>query len=573
MRLRESVGIWIALVILGAVAALAYRSIDATADTLGWVEGNHKVLQQLEGVSGAYARAATARRAYVVLGDDSQLSERSDLDARMAHSVDVLRTSLADDAILLDRVDSYERLLHERISNLETAVERRRTEGSAGETAEGLAITARVRTAREGIESEVNRRLASRDALTRRDVARTKLAEVMGTGGSFAILLLAFGRLRQEIGRRRRSEHALLSSERFLDSIVENIPDMLFVKEARELRFERFNRAGEELLGVDRKDLFRKNDFDFFPREQAEAFQARDRETLTKGVAVDIPEEPIETKRGTRWLHTKKVPIKDEEGTARYLLGISEDITERRLAAAALKTAKETAEAANKELEAFSYSVAHDLRAPLRSIGGFSQALEEDCGDQLDANGIAHLGRIRSSAHQMGQLIDGLLGLSRLTRSDLVREKVDLTRMAKQTGARLRDAHPEREVEWIVHEGLVGEGDARLLSSALDNLIGNAWKFTARAADARIEFRADITDTETVFLVKDNGAGFDMAHAGALFQPFQRLHSEADFPGTGIGLATVRRIVDRHGGRIWAEGTVGRGATVFFTVPISRARG
>jgi light-regulated signal transduction histidine kinase (bacteriophytochrome) len=166
----------------------------------------------------------------------------------------------------------------------------------------------------------------------------------------------------------------------------------------------------------------------------------------------------------------------------------------------------------------------------------------------------------------MGQLIDGLLVLSRVTRADLVREKLDLTRMAQQSGARLQEIHPGREIEWIVHEGLVGEGDARLLSATLDNLLGNAWKFTSKCARARIEVGMMNKNGDAAFFVRDNGAGFDQAYADKLFGAFQRLHSATEFEGTGIGLATVQRIVRRHGGRIWAEGEVGQGATFYFTL-------
>jgi PAS domain S-box-containing protein len=390
-------------------------------------------------------------------------------------------------------------------------------------------------------------------------VGRTKLAEIMGTFVSFAILLVAFQRLRHESGRRRQSE-------RFLDSIVENLPHMIFVKEAGELRFGRINRAGEKLLGIERADLLGKNDFDFFPRGQAESFQARDRETLDGRIVVDIPEEPIQTKEGERWLHTKKVPILDEHGVPIHLLGISDDITEARKAAAELRAAKEAADAANQELEAFSYSVAHDLRAPLRAIDGFSQALEEDCGEKLDREGKGHLERVRAATRQMGQLIDGMLGLSRLARGDILRGKVDLTHMARQVGARLRDAHPGRQVELVVQDGLETEGDSRLLEAALDNLLGNAWKFTSKCDQARVEVGRRTEDGRSSFFVRDNGAGFEQAYAHKLFGAFQRLHAASEFEGSGIGLATVQRIVRRHGGRVWAEGEVGRGATFYFTL-------
>jgi hypothetical protein len=562
----ELAGLWLALFILAGVAALAYRNVGSAADTLGWVEHTHEVLHELEDVSAAYARSVSARRAYVVAGDGSQLGDASKLDAHMAGAIAALRASLADNSSQLRRLDLLERRLDGRIAELDAGVARRRADGSAVETAEGLALAAGARGIREEIEREENRLLVDRDARTRRDLASTKLAEVVGTLASIAILLFAFGRLRQEIARRERTERALRASEGFLESIVENIPHMIFVKGADELRFERINRAGEQLLGVTREELEGKNDFDFFPAEQAKFFQERDRETLSNRVVVDIPEEPIQTKRGKRWLHTKKVPVVDEQGVPKFLLGISDDTTEQREVAVALKAAQEAAEAAIQELEAFSYSVAHDLRAPLRAIDGFSLALEEDCGAKLDAAGALHLKRVRTSAQHMARLIDGLLGLSRVTRGELVREKVDLTHLAQQAAARLRETAPDRQVDLVVQEGLEVDGDARLLTAALDNLLGNAWKFTGKCSHARVEVGRQTEESGRVFFVRDNGAGFEQAYAQKLFGAFQRLHSVTEFEGSGIGLATVQRIVRRHGGRIWAQGEVGRGATFYFTL-------
>ncbi len=221
---------------------------------------------------------------------------------------------------------------------------------------------------------------------------------------------------------------------------------------------------------------------------------------------------------------------------------------------------------ANQELEAFSYSVAHDLRAPLRSIDGFSQALLEDYADKVDAEGRKYLQQVRESAQEMDRLIDALLTLSRVTRSELRREPVDLTALARSVLARLQKNEPERKAELVVSDGLVANGDARLLGVVLQNLLGNAWKFTGRCPMTRIEVGVRQEDGRPVFFVRDNGAGFDMTYVHKLFGVFQRLHSGAEFEGTGIGLATVQRIIQRHGGRAWAEGEVGRGATVYFTL-------
>jgi signal transduction histidine kinase len=227
-------------------------------------------------------------------------------------------------------------------------------------------------------------------------------------------------------------------------------------------------------------------------------------------------------------------------------------------------------EASNQELEAFCYSVSHDLRAPLRGIDGFSQALLEDAGGQLQPEAQEDIRWIRSECQTMGQLIDDLLNLSRLTRTAMKRQAVDLSGLVEQIAGGLRESAPERRVNFSIAPDLTVDGDPNLLRAALANLLENAWKYTGKREEALIEFGSSPADGPPgalggpVFFVRDNGVGFDMAYADKLFAPFQRLHSVKEFPGTGIGLATVQRVIHRHGGRIWAEGAPGRGATFYF---------
>jgi signal transduction histidine kinase len=220
----------------------------------------------------------------------------------------------------------------------------------------------------------------------------------------------------------------------------------------------------------------------------------------------------------------------------------------------------------NRELEAFSYSVSHDLRAPVRAIHGFCEILSEDYGSQLDAEGQDHLRRISAAAQRMGHLIDAMLTLSRVARAELRRERVDLSSLATSIAAQLRETQPERDVDFVIPHPLEAMGDPHLLRALLENLLGNAWKFTSGKSSARIELTMAEGTDPPVFVVRDNGAGFDATYASKLFTPFQRLHASTEFAGTGIGLATVKRIVDRHGGRVWAEGIVDRGATIHFTL-------
>jgi len=225
------------------------------------------------------------------------------------------------------------------------------------------------------------------------------------------------------------------------------------------------------------------------------------------------------------------------------------------------------AETANKELESFSYSVSHDLRAPLRGIDGFSQALVEDEAERLSSRGQNYLQRIRAAAQRMAELIDDLLRLSRVSRADFRKEQVDLSALVTTVANELRKANPDRNVELVVKPNVTANADARLIRITLENLLGNAWKFTSKAEAARVEFGTRDEDGNLVYFVRDNGAGFDMKYADKLFGAFQRLHTDKEFPGTGIGLATVQRIVLRHGGRIWVDAAVGSGATFQFTLP------
>jgi len=306
----------------------------------------------------------------------------------------------------------------------------------------------------------------------------------------------------------------------------------------------------------------------------------------TQRAVLDILEDSAREKERLEETHRALLNILEDsaeekgmaESTQRAMLNLLEDFdVERSKAEAAnrelrasfesLRMAKEATEAANREIEAFSYSVSHDLRAPLRSVAGFSQLLLADYSGKLDAEGRDYLVRIAAAAARMGDLIDDLLKLSRLSRATMERGRVNLTDIARRILERLRSAQPERSVEAAAAPDIIVNGDERLLMIVLENLLGNAWKFTQHRDTARIEFGVEPGGEEVVCFVRDNGAGFDMTYAGKLFQPFQRMHKSDEFPGTGIGLATVKRIVERHGGRVWIEGTIDHGTTAYFAIP------
>ena len=256
----------------------------------------------------------------------------------------------------------------------------------------------------------------------------------------------------------------------------------------------------------------------------------------------------------------------EKSNVERINIELRNEVAERARAEESLQRANAAADEANQELEAFSYSVAHDLRAPLRSVDGFSLALLEDYGDSLDDTAKTYCGHVREAAQHMARLIDDLLSLSRVTRAELNRSRIDLAAVARDVIAQLQRDEPDRAVDLIAPTSLLAHGDVKLVKVALTNLLGNAWKFTGKTADARIELGEILESGHPVYFIRDNGAGFDMAYADKLFEVFQRLHTVAEFEGTGIGLATVQRVIRRHGGRIWAEGAVGRGATFYFTI-------
>jgi two-component system NtrC family sensor kinase len=300
-----------------------------------------------------------------------------------------------------------------------------------------------------------------------------------------------------------------------------------------------------------------------------------DRDVMLRGLSAGADDyiaksSDFEVLRARVLAQMRRRQFEDENRQIREELLRSElEATEQRAArevAEARAAVVEELERKNKELEAFSYSVSHDLRAPLRTIDGFSQALIEDYGETLEPQAQDYLRRVRAAAQRMGELIDDMLQLSQIGRAPLRRQPVDLSAVAQSVVAALQRDDPERHADFRIADGIVAEGDPGLLCALLENLLGNAWKFTSGVAEPIIEF-APLRNTNTAtYVIRDNGAGFDMAFVDRLFAPFQRLHTAAEFPGTGIGLATVYRIVDRHGGRVWAEAEIGKGAAFFWTL-------
>jgi len=391
----------------------------------------------------------------------------------------------------------------------------------------------------------------------RKDGSRVPVEVQLGacraSRGSFALCSVAEPTERRQIERER-------------DRMFELSRELLFVNGTKGV-LKRVNPAVTEALGYSAAELTSRPFVEFIHPDDRELAMAVYQRHLA-GETFDSELRAL-CKDGSQRVLLCTATF-DAECDVIYAVG--HDITERKRQEEALRQAKLAAEAANHELETFSYSVSHDLRAPLRAIDGFSQALLEEYGDRLDAAGAGYLRRVLAATLRMSELIEALLSLSRISRTALRIQEVDLSAVARSVIEELRAAEPERRVEFEVAEGVVVRGDPRLLRLVLQNLLANAWKYSRKRDCAHVEFGRAFVDGEQAWFVRDDGVGFDMTYAERLFTAFQRLHREEDFEGTGVGLAIVQRIVHMHGGRVWGEGVVDDSAVFFFTLG-AEARG
>ena len=572
-RILWGAGFVLAILILGTVVFISHQSGKQLQEATQAVTHTREVLAKLGNIAAQLSEVESAARSFAISGKQSHLSPFYTAAEAVPPQVAELKFLLQDNPEQLQCITAIEPAITKHLQVMKNLVELGdknlfRGFGQRNLTDEGNDLMEQIRAAFSTVENEQHTLLIQEEATEAAKVNRVTMISLVGSLlASIFILACSASALRAMYGRRKAEEK--------LDRLLGSMPDALVIVNV-EGKIVGTNPHSEKLFGYSDRELqgesmallvperFRKSQRQYYAAYFSQR-GGRIPETTMElcGLHKDGREFPIEV--STKALTGEKELV---------VTSVIRDITERKLVAQQIsKLNKELEhratelENANKELEAFSYSVSHDLRSPLQNIDRFSQILLEDHANQLNAEGLEHVQRLRGSCQHMEDIIDALLALSDMMRKELLAEHFDLTALANTVATDLKQKNPDRLVDWNIAEGLTAEGDAQLLRVVLENLFGNAWKFTANRPRAHIEFGAlPQANGARTYFVRDDGAGFDMARANNLFTPFKRLHDQSEFRGTGIGLATVQRVIQRHQGKIWAEGAVNQGATFCFTL-------
>ena len=569
--------LWIALPIGGAVLVLA-MTMDSHRATLKMRTATqsfahtHALLDKLEQISGGLHEVESSARSFATSGKQSNLDPFYTTIQTIPQEVQDLKSLLHGDTMELQSIAQVEPVIDQHLKIMNDLVGLGDKNLFRGFSQKGLidkgnALMQEINSILNPLTAQEHAKLGDEQAAMLDGVDHISLVNL--AGGLLATLVILAGGAAMILALVKRQK-----TEEKLNSLLGSVPDAVVIIDA-DGKIIGSNSRTEKLFGYSDRELHGERMALLVPERLRQTqrqhyighFSSRGPKRSTTlelfGLHKDGREFPIEV---------STTPLDIGNGIA--VTSAIRDITERkrteqhisRLNQELENRAREL-ETANKELEAFSYSVSHDLRSPLQNINSFSQILLEDCANRLNADGRDCVQRLRASCEHMEEIIEALLVLSKMSRSELMLDNFDLSVLAKTVAADLKQRNPDRLIDWVIADGLMAEGDPQLLRVVLENLLGNAWKFTANRPRARIEFGAlPQSNGARTYFIRDDGAGFDMVRAANLFTPFKRLHDQTEFQGTGIGLATVQRVIHRHRGKIWAEGVVNQGATFCFTL-------
>jgi len=558
-------GLGLSLALGAGLVLLSFRSLAEQTEAADWVSHTHLVLERLETLRAEVLKAENAQRGFVLTADANFLERFSAARAEILKTVGELRLLTADNDSQWKRLEVIQPLIEKRMQLLEQSIAgaqagSRIAAEQAAPTVAGAELTSRISDAIRAMESSEKDLLRQRDVAVKQGARRTQFLLAAGTLFAFVLILGAFTLLRREIGERARAQEDL---NRFFNVSA----DMMCVA-GTDGYFKRLNPAWEKSLGYSAAELLARPYLDFVHPDDLASTQAAAKTASVTGLISF--ENRYRTKQGAyRWFNWNTSP--DQQRGVIY--AAARDVTESKAAAESLRRLNEELqgrarrlEAANHELEAFTSSVSHDLRAPLRHVDGFSRILLEEHAGQLSPEGRRLLERVRHATQHMGELVDDLLKLSRVSRQELSPLVADLNTVAAEVIAELQPACQGRRVEFHAGRLPFVECDSGLIRQVFSNLLANAVKFTRPRDPAIIEVGQTERDGHRAIFIRDNGVGFSMKYADKLYGVFQRLHRSEDFEGTGVGLVTVQRIIQKHRGRIWAEAEVDQGATFFFTL-------